>query len=75
MQTCEAIETKVQCSCGVSVVDYEAWIRHVRERIPLPARQGKPNYKRQQQERERLLAYIDRHRIVNGGPKFKDEEN
>ena len=64
----------IQCSCGTKTEDHEAWVAHVRERMPLPPRVRKPNYRRQQKERNALVEYADRHRILNNNNLEPKEE-
>lgn len=63
----------IQCACGTKVTDYEEWVSHVRDGMPMPARGRKPNYNRQQKERIALVDYIDKHRIL-GNDNLETQE-
>lgn len=64
----------IYCKCTAGpFADREAWVVHVREEMPPIARRKRPDFRKQDEERQATMNYIAAHGILSAG--ILPEEN
>lgn len=62
----ETAYLQIQCKCGAGPFeDRETWVEHVRQGMPqIAPRQGRPDFRKQEQEQATMMHYIGEHGIL-----------
>lgn len=75
-QAVETIQNAIYCKCTAGpFVDREAWVVHVREGIPTITRRKRPDFRKQDEERQATMNYIAAHGILSSGILPEESEN